>query len=316
MLSYPYPEGYIVPKFTKFDGKQGNAREHVVRFIETLGIHGSNHVLRLREFSKSLTDRAYSWYTNLAPNSVRSWEEIVNKFHAKFFQVAKKVTTLTLCKEKQREGEDILEYVKRFQDKAVDCHEAVEEGYLVQICVEGALNEYKMLLVNHKLPTFSALIEASRNINIPQSQEIGFETSYKTSFKSSRRPSVTVASVSFTRKSQGEEFRGQKRKNCEDDTPCPCSVEEVKALVKEWVADGELMLPRIEELLPKKDREGPNYCVFHRSLGHPTEKCRTLKKIFRKKVETHELEFKRQGAQHILEGVAMMVSDGHSLSSW
>ena len=56
MLSYPYPEGYTVPKFIKFDGKQGNAREHVVRFIETLGIHGSNHILRLREFSKSLTD--------------------------------------------------------------------------------------------------------------------------------------------------------------------------------------------------------------------------------------------------------------------
>ncbi|CAL5387349.1 unnamed protein product [Camellia sinensis] len=201
MLSYPYLKGYIVLKFIKFDGKQGNAREHVVWFIETLGIHGSNHVLRLREFSKSLTDRAYSWYVNLAPDSIRSWKEMVNKFHAKFFQVAEKVTTFTLCKEKQREGEDILEYVKRFQDKAVDCHEAVEESYLVQICVERALNGYKMLLVNHKLPTFSALIEASRNINISQSLEIGFETSYKTSFKSSQGLSVTVASVSSTRNS-------------------------------------------------------------------------------------------------------------------
>ncbi|CAL5344154.1 unnamed protein product [Camellia sinensis] len=72
MLSYPYPEGYTVSKFVKFDGKQGNAREHVVWFIETLGIHGSNHVLQLREFSKFLTNRAYSWYLNLTPNSVRS----------------------------------------------------------------------------------------------------------------------------------------------------------------------------------------------------------------------------------------------------
>ncbi|XP_028072144.1 uncharacterized protein LOC114274423 [Camellia sinensis] len=295
MLSYPYPEGYIVPKFIKFDGKQGNAREHVVRFIETLGIHGSNHVLRLREFSKSLTDRAYSWYVNLTPNSVRSWEEMVNKFHAKFFQAAEKVTALTVCKEKQREGEDVLEYVKRFQDKAVDCHETVEESYLVQIYVEGALNGNKMLLVNHKLPTFLALIEASRNINVPQSQEFGFETNYKTSFKSSRRPSVTAASASSTRKSQGEEFKGQKRKNCEDDTSFPCSVEKVKALVEEKVADGKLKLPRIKELLSKKDREGLNYCVFHRSLGHATEKCRTLKKISRKKFEADELEFKEQG---------------------
>ncbi|GMP47239.1 hypothetical protein CsSME_00015093 [Camellia sinensis var. sinensis] len=48
----PYPTGYTVPKFIKFDGKQGNAREQVVRFIETLGVHGSDHSLRLREFSK------------------------------------------------------------------------------------------------------------------------------------------------------------------------------------------------------------------------------------------------------------------------
>ncbi|CAL5420724.1 unnamed protein product [Camellia sinensis] len=316
MLSYPYPEGYTVPMFIKFDGKQGNAREHVVRFIETLGIHGSDHVLRLREFSKSLTNRAYSWYVNLTPNSIRSGEKMVNKFHTKFFQAAKKVTVLTLCKEKQREGEDILEYVKRFQDKAVDCHEAVEERYLAQICVEGALNGYKMLLVNHKLPTFLALIEASRNINIPQSQEIEFKTSYKASFKSSRGPSVTATSVSSTRKSQREELRGQKRKNYEDDTPFPCSVEEVKALVKEWVADGELKLPHVEELLPKKDRKGPNYCVFHRSLGHPTEKYRMLKKIFRKKVEAHAIEFREQEPQDILEDMAMMVHDGHNPSSW
>ena len=130
-----------MPKFIKFDGKQGNARENVVRFIETLGIHGSTHVLRLREFSKSLTDQAYSWYVNLDTNSVPSWEEMVNKFHSKFFQVAEKVTTLTLCKEKQQESEDILDYVKRFQDKAVDCNEVVEESYLVQINLERGIEQ-------------------------------------------------------------------------------------------------------------------------------------------------------------------------------
>ena len=53
ILTMPYPTGYTVPKFIKFDGKQGNTREHVVRFIETLSVHGSDHSLRLREFSKS-----------------------------------------------------------------------------------------------------------------------------------------------------------------------------------------------------------------------------------------------------------------------
>ncbi|GMP49503.1 hypothetical protein CsSME_00016453 [Camellia sinensis var. sinensis] len=96
ILTMPHPTAYTVPKFIKFDGKQGNAREQVVRFIETLGVHGSDHSLCLWEFFKSLTERAYSWYVNLAPNSIKSWEEMVNKFHTKFFQVQEKVTTLTL----------------------------------------------------------------------------------------------------------------------------------------------------------------------------------------------------------------------------
>ncbi|XP_028059474.1 uncharacterized protein LOC114263174 [Camellia sinensis] len=154
-----------VPKFIKFDGKQGNAREHVARFIETLGVHDSDHSLRLREFSKSLIERACSWYVNLAPNLIKSWEEMVNNFHTKFFQVQEKVTTFTLGRDVQKEGEDILDYVKWFQDKAIDCHEPVDEAHLVSICVEGAIRNYKIFLVNHNLPTFSALIEATRNLS-------------------------------------------------------------------------------------------------------------------------------------------------------
>lgn len=102
VLNCPHPEGYTVPKFTKFHGKQGNARENVVRFIETLGIHGLNHVLWLREFSKSLTDQTYSWYVNLAPNSIKSWEEMVNKFHAKFFQPRRSPPLLSIRKSSGR----------------------------------------------------------------------------------------------------------------------------------------------------------------------------------------------------------------------
>lgn len=37
ILQMPYLEGYTPPKFVKFDGKKGNAQEHVVHFIETMG---------------------------------------------------------------------------------------------------------------------------------------------------------------------------------------------------------------------------------------------------------------------------------------
>ena len=46
--------------FRLFNGKKGGAREHVISFIDDLGIYSDDHDLRLRKFSKSLTDKAYS----------------------------------------------------------------------------------------------------------------------------------------------------------------------------------------------------------------------------------------------------------------
>ena len=100
-----------------------------------------------------------------------------------------------------------------------------------------------MFLVNHKLPTFSALIEAARNISIPHAQESGFKASYKTSCKSSRGPIVAAAFAPDTRNSQGGAHRGQKRKQYNGEkgnVSYPCGIEEVKAQVKVWAADGEL----------------------------------------------------------------------------
>ncbi|KAH7836950.1 hypothetical protein Vadar_007782 [Vaccinium darrowii] len=161
ILQMPYPEGYTPPKFTKFDGKEGNAQEHVVRFIETLGALSGDTNLRLREFSKSLTNKPYTWYVNLTPYSVTSWEDMVSRFYAKFFQTREKITSLSLVKETQGPSEDIIDYIRRFQDRAVDYLEPVEEEYLVEICTTGLLRKYQPFLVNVKIKTFAALLEAA-----------------------------------------------------------------------------------------------------------------------------------------------------------
>ena len=63
----PYPKDYVSPKFILFNGKNGSAKEHLLKFIETLGVYGLDDDLKLKEFSKSLTEKAYTWYVNLQP---------------------------------------------------------------------------------------------------------------------------------------------------------------------------------------------------------------------------------------------------------
>ncbi|CAL8137096.1 unnamed protein product [Prunus armeniaca] len=72
LLQQPYPKGYEAPNFVLFNGRNESPKEHVNRFIDALGPHVGDYNLRLREFSKSLTDRAYTWYMTLAPGSISS----------------------------------------------------------------------------------------------------------------------------------------------------------------------------------------------------------------------------------------------------
>lgn len=44
----PYPVGYTIPQFQKFDGRRGNTREHVVRFLDSIRAHANDVDLCMR----------------------------------------------------------------------------------------------------------------------------------------------------------------------------------------------------------------------------------------------------------------------------
>jgi hypothetical protein len=60
LLKQPYPEKYIAPTFSRFDGRKGNALVHISKFVDSMGAYAGNGDLCFREFSKSLDDRAYT----------------------------------------------------------------------------------------------------------------------------------------------------------------------------------------------------------------------------------------------------------------
>uniref|UniRef100_A0A2N9ER07 RNA-directed DNA polymerase n=1 Tax=Fagus sylvatica TaxID=28930 RepID=A0A2N9ER07_FAGSY len=113
LLKQPYPDKYVTPTFSRFDGRKGSALVHVSKFLDSMGPYAGNGDLCLREFSKSLDDRAYTWYTTLSPGSVRSWDDMVEMFCGKYFQAEEKVTLVNLHGTKQGNGEDLLKYIHR-----------------------------------------------------------------------------------------------------------------------------------------------------------------------------------------------------------
>jgi hypothetical protein len=156
-LKQLYPNKYVAPTFSRFNGCKGSALVHVRKFIDSMDPYAGNGDLCLQEFSKSLDDRTYTWYTTLPPGSVRSWDDMVEMFYGKYFQVEEKITLVNLHSTKQRNGEDLLGYIHRFRDISLDCYANYEESELVGFCIDfykrltslGSLNFYKRLERQH-----------------------------------------------------------------------------------------------------------------------------------------------------------------------
>jgi len=92
MARKPYPTNYMPPIFPKYDGMIGNARDHIRRYVDALTTQSHDHELRLREFSKSLEGRAFTWYTSLLPGLVLSSNDMATQLMKKFFTLDEKLT--------------------------------------------------------------------------------------------------------------------------------------------------------------------------------------------------------------------------------
>jgi hypothetical protein len=108
----PFPEWYyrvILPprvkppiEFTKFSGQDDTSIiEHIARYLMQLGEASADEAFRVRYFPLSLTGSAFQWFTSLPPQSVSTWRDLEQKFHAHYFSgsTEKKLIDLTTLKQ-------------------------------------------------------------------------------------------------------------------------------------------------------------------------------------------------------------------------
>ena len=126
-----------------------------------MGKYVDNENLRLREFSKSLTDKAYSWFVNLPTNNIKNWDELVSSFCTKIFIATPTLEIVDLSKDPQRKNESPSDYVIKFKERALDCKDIISEASLVGICVSGL--QSKLHIENHVVLEFSELMIRVKN---------------------------------------------------------------------------------------------------------------------------------------------------------
>ena len=166
----PYPlrilnkllERYKPWTFAQYDGRRGSAVEHVSEFIDTLGPYATDKALCLWKFSKSLCGREYTRYTGLKSRSIPMWDDMVDLFCTKYFHGEETVTLVTLQGTKQKIGGDLMKYIKRFGDIALDCCDNCEEKTLGEMC--NMIMKYRAVLENLEISSFALLLQKARKM--------------------------------------------------------------------------------------------------------------------------------------------------------
>lgn len=87
---------------------------------------------------------------------------MVDVFCTKYFHGEETVMLATLQATKQRNGDDLIEYIKRFRDIAINCYDHCEEKTLVEMCITNMIQEFRDVLENLEISQFAQLLQKAR----------------------------------------------------------------------------------------------------------------------------------------------------------
>ena len=129
-----------------------NLNMHLTNFIEVCDMVKYNGVieeaLRMRLFPLSLGDKAKHWLTSQQPNSITSWNNLVQKFLTKFFplgkiaQLVQEINTF-----RQLEGESLAEAWDRFHKLLRKCpHHRLTRWMQVHTFYNGLRNATRTMI--------------------------------------------------------------------------------------------------------------------------------------------------------------------------
>ena len=75
----------------------------------------------------------------LRPGSIKTWDEMMKRFCAKYYPDEDKITFQNLQMVRQRPREDLVQIIKRFEDVSLDCYRDHEEKELVETCIANMI---------------------------------------------------------------------------------------------------------------------------------------------------------------------------------
>jgi hypothetical protein len=178
----PFPEWYnrvALPQrvkppadFTKFSGQvDTSTMEHIARYLMQLGEASADEAFRIRYFPLSLTGLAFTWFASLAAQSICTWKDLEQKFHAHYFIGSNEKKLIDLTTLRQRHNETPMEFLRRFRETKSMCFSLnLPDDQLADMAVAGMLPAIREKLFGME---FDNLGELSHGLSSMSNQDYG-----------------------------------------------------------------------------------------------------------------------------------------------
>ncbi|KAL6498650.1 hypothetical protein OROGR_028197 [Orobanche gracilis] len=175
---------------------------HVKEFLDICSTfrfqNFSDESVKLRLFPFSLKDKAKFWLNSLQAKTITSWDQLVNKFLAKFFPMSKTDSLRREISEFCQKDEEFYECWERFNDLILKCpHHGFEIWRLVKYFYDGLTPNNRQLVQSMHGGKFLHLIgdeawNALENLSINSQQWNSLDSRAKSTH-------TTPKKVEFTR---------------------------------------------------------------------------------------------------------------------
>jgi hypothetical protein len=311
----PFPEWYnrvallhrVKPHadFTKFSGQDDTSTmEYIPRYLMQLGEASADEAFRIRYFPLSLTGPAFTWFASLPAQSICSWKDLEQKFHAHYFIGSNEKKLIDLTTLRQRHNETPMEFLRRFRETKSMCFSLnLPDDQLADMAVAGMLPAIREKLFGMEFDNHGQL---SHILSLMSNQAYGFK---KGSRFAKHSDLADIYNQFLERADQGEEFDDEeeiaaaemvwgkesltvnqrwvkKAKGTYD-----FDVTKADKLFEFLVKEGRIKLPEGHSMLRPDGVKEKRYCGFHDRNSHSINDCRVFKMRIQKAIQEGHLKF-------------------------
>ena len=311
------PRGYKIPKFTKFAGElEESTVEHVARFTLECGDLAASEALKLKLFPSSLTKEAFSWFTTLAPNSIRSWVQLERQFHEQFYRGEVRIAIAELSSIKREQNESIDDYLTRFRKLKSRCTTPIPEVELVKMVVRGLDYLTKKKVLDHHIVDMAQLADRVRQVENLYAEKMSNKKMYKPH---------KIAYVDISKSLESNVEESEEEVNVVELKPGPpyvCKslypsnggkdnvaknemwsqknygfdISKADLIFDVLLKDKQISLSKDHQLLTPEQIKGRKYCKFHDRIGHSTNSCVRFRDLIQQAIKDGRLQFESNKA--------------------